>query len=93
MGHLRAVSAAGARAIIGYISGNLFISVVSGGLTCAVLASLGVPFSGLNALFVGVADLIPLVSATLGAAVAALASFVAGGRILTKKQNGCSRAE
>jgi predicted PurR-regulated permease PerM len=75
-GHLRAVSAECAKTITGYISGNLLISVICGGLTYAVLASLGVPFSGLIALFVGVADLIPLVGATLGAVVAALAAFL-----------------
>jgi predicted PurR-regulated permease PerM len=36
---------------------------------------LGVPFAGLIALFVAIADLIPLVGATLGAAVAILAGF------------------
>ena len=33
------------------------------------------PFAGLIALFVGIADLIPLVGATLGAVVAVLAGF------------------
>jgi predicted PurR-regulated permease PerM len=75
-GHIRAVSGECAKTITGYISGNLFISVICGGLTYAVLVSLGVPFSGLIALFVGVADLIPLVGATLGAVVAALAAFL-----------------
>lgn len=37
---------------------------------------LGVPFAGLIALFVAIADLIPLVGATLGAVVAAIAGFV-----------------
>ena len=41
-----------------------------------VLAVLGIPFSGLIALFVGIADLIPLVGATLGAVVAGLAAFI-----------------
>jgi len=75
-GHIRAVSAECAKTITGYISGNLLISVICGGLTYAVLVSLGVPFSGLIALFVGIADLIPLVGATLGAVVAALAAFL-----------------
>jgi predicted PurR-regulated permease PerM len=75
-GHIRAVSAECAKTITGYISGNLLISVICGGLTYAVLISLGVPFSGLIALFVGVADLIPLVGATLGAVVGGLAAFL-----------------
>jgi predicted PurR-regulated permease PerM len=49
--------------------------VICGGLTYAVLSIVGVPFSGLIALFVGITDLIPLVGATLGAVVAGLAAF------------------
>ena len=74
--HIRAVGADCARTVTGYISGNLLISVICGTLTYAVLAVLGIPFAGLIALFVGLADLIPLVGATLGAVVAGLAAFV-----------------
>jgi predicted PurR-regulated permease PerM len=65
-----------ARTVTGYITGNLLISVICGGLTYVVLLILGVPFAGLIALFVGIADLIPLVGATLGAVVAAGAGFL-----------------
>ena len=41
-----------------------------------MLAILGVPYAGLIALFVGLADLIPLVGATLGAVIATIAAFV-----------------
>ena len=64
------------RSVTGYISGNLLISVICGVLTYGVLKVLGVPFAALISLFVGIADLIPLVGATLGAVVAALAGFV-----------------
>lgn len=74
--HIRAVGAECARTVTGYISGNLLISAICGVLTYAVLAVLGIPFAGLIALFVGLADLIPLVGATLGAVVAGLAAFV-----------------
>ncbi|MEN3297944.1 MAG: hypothetical protein V7633_2 [Pseudonocardia sp.] len=65
-----------AKTVTGYISGNLLISAICGVLTYAVLKISGVPFAGLIALFVAVADLIPLVGATLGAVVAAVAGFV-----------------
>jgi predicted PurR-regulated permease PerM len=65
-----------AKTITGYITGNLLISIICGGLTYAVLAVLGVPYAGLIALFVGLADLIPLVGATLGAIIATIAAFV-----------------
>jgi predicted PurR-regulated permease PerM len=64
------------RSVTGYITGNLLISVICGLLTYGVLKVLGVPFAALISLFVAIADLIPLVGATLGATVAALAGFV-----------------
>ena len=73
---IRRVAADCARSVTGYVSGNLLISVICGGLTFVVLLILGVPYAGLIALFVGVADLIPLVGATLGGAVAVIAGFV-----------------
>jgi predicted PurR-regulated permease PerM len=72
---IRRVSQDCARTVTGYISGNLLISVIAGLLAYAVLALLHVPFAGLIALFVGIADLIPLVGATLGAVIAILAGF------------------
>ncbi|GAA3335613.1 AI-2E family transporter [Amorphoplanes nipponensis] len=72
---IRRVSHDCARTVTGYITGNLLISLICGLLTYLVLAVLGVPFAGLIALFVGLADLIPLVGATLGAVVAVLAAF------------------
>jgi predicted PurR-regulated permease PerM len=64
------------RSVTGYITGNLLISVICGLLTYGALKLLGVPFAALISLFVALADLIPLVGATLGAVVAALAGFV-----------------
>ncbi len=64
-----------AKTVTGYLTGNLLISLICGGLTWVVLAVLGVPYAGLIALFVGLADLIPLVGATLGAIIATLAAF------------------
>ncbi|WP_448628110.1 AI-2E family transporter [Geodermatophilus sp. URMC 64] len=65
-----------AKSVTGYISGNLLISFICGGLTYVVLLIAGVPFAGLVALFVGLADLIPLVGATIGGVVAVVAGFV-----------------
>ena len=78
---VRRVAADCSRAVVGYMTGNLLISVIAGLLTYLVLWILGVPYKGVVALFVGFADLIPLVGATLGAVVAiivaALHSLVA----------------
>jgi predicted PurR-regulated permease PerM len=73
---IRRVGGDCAKSVTGYISGNLLISVICGLLTYVVLLVAGVPFAGLIALFVGLADLIPLVGATLGGAVAVLAGFI-----------------
>jgi predicted PurR-regulated permease PerM len=73
---IRRVGADCAKSVTGYISGNLLISIICGAITYVSLLVMGVPFAGLIALFVGVADLIPLVGATLGGAVAVLAAFI-----------------
>jgi len=73
---VRAVGADCAKSITGYLSGNLLISVICGILTYITLKVMGVPFAGLIALFVAVADLIPLVGATLGAIVALIAAAI-----------------
>jgi predicted PurR-regulated permease PerM len=65
-----------ARTITGYLTGNLLISVICGGLTYVVLLVMGVPFAGLIALFVGLVDLIPLVGATLGAVAATIPALL-----------------
>ncbi|MDG4831295.1 AI-2E family transporter [Solwaraspora sp. WMMD1047] len=75
-GRLRVVGRDCARTITGYLSGNLLISVICGALTFVVLALLGVPYAGVLALLVAIADLVPLVGATVGAAIAAGAGFV-----------------
>jgi predicted PurR-regulated permease PerM len=73
---IRRVTRDCAKTVTGYISGNLLISAICGVLTYAVLKFSGVGFAALIALFVAVADLIPLVGATLGAVVACLAAFL-----------------
>jgi predicted PurR-regulated permease PerM len=73
---IRRVATDCGKSVTGYLSGNLLISVICAVLTYAVLKISGVPFAGLIALFVGIADLIPLVGASLGGAVAILGGFV-----------------
>jgi predicted PurR-regulated permease PerM len=73
---IRRVGADCARSVTGYITGNLLISVICGGLTYVVLLVMGVPFAGLVALFVGITDLVPLVGATIGGVVAGIAGFL-----------------
>lgn len=69
-----AVEAAGA--VSGYVIGNLIISLIAGVTAFVCLVSLGVPSAVVLALFVAFADLIPLVGATIGAAVSVLAAYL-----------------
>lgn len=73
---VKAVASDCARAITGYVMGNLLISVIAGGATYIALLIFGVPFRGVLALWVGFADLIPLVGATLGAIPAVGVAFL-----------------
>lgn len=59
----------------GYIAGNVVISIVAGVVSFAFLAIAGVPFPVALALWVAIADLIPLVGATLGAVPAVVVAF------------------
>ena len=65
-----------ARAISGYMIGNLLISLIAGVTALLCLLILGVPNPIVLALWVAFADLIPLVGATIGAALAVFAAFV-----------------
>ena len=64
------------RAVTGYMAGNLLISVIAGAATFVYLFLVHVPFRGVLALWVGFADLIPLVGATLGAVVVVGVAFL-----------------
>ncbi|HEX3087552.1 MAG TPA: AI-2E family transporter [Ilumatobacteraceae bacterium] len=69
-----ATDAAGA--VSGYVIGNLLISLIAGATAFVCLAALGVPSPVVLALFVAVADLVPLVGATIGAAVCVIAAYL-----------------
>jgi predicted PurR-regulated permease PerM len=64
------------RALTGYVFGNFLISIIAAVATFIALLILGVPFHGVLALWVGFADLIPLVGATLGAIPAVVVAFL-----------------
>ena len=70
------------RTVGGYVTGNLLISLIAGGLTTIVLLVLGVPYAVALGLIVAILDLIPLAGATIAAiligVVAFLHSIVAG---------------
>ena len=55
------------RTVGGYVTGNLLISLIAGGLTTIVLLLLGVPYAVALGLIVAILDLIPLAGATIAA--------------------------
>lgn len=73
---VRHVAADCAKAVTGYVAGNLLISVIAGVASFVFLWVADVPFRTVLALWVAFADLIPLVGATLGALPAVLVAFL-----------------
>lgn len=74
--HVRHVAADCAKAVTGYVAGNLLISVIAGTASFVFLWVAGVPFRTVLALWVAFADLIPLIGATLGAIPAVLVALL-----------------
>ncbi|HWL65905.1 MAG TPA: AI-2E family transporter [Actinomycetota bacterium] len=62
-----------------YIAGNVVISVIAGVVSFVFLLIAGVPFPVALALWVAIADLIPMVGATLGAVPAVVVAFFTSG--------------
>ena len=64
------------RTVGGYVTGNLLISVIAGGLTTIVLLILGVPYAVALGLIVAILDLIPLAGATIAAILIGIVAFL-----------------
>jgi predicted PurR-regulated permease PerM len=64
------------QAVSGYVSGNLLISLLAAAVTAISLTAMRVPFVAVLAAIMFILDLVPLVGATLGGGVVALATFV-----------------
>lgn len=73
---LARIGADAAKAVTGYTAGNLAISLAAGSTSFVFLSLVGVPFALVLSLWVGVADLLPLIGATLGAIPTVLIAFL-----------------
>lgn len=62
----------------GWMEGNLLISAIAGVVSFAALALIGVPYPAALAMWVAIADLIPMVGAMLGAIVCVTVAFFSG---------------
>lgn len=73
----RAIAAGISRAVSGYVTGNLLISVIAGTVTYVTLSILDVPFAVPLAVLFAFFDLIPLVGSALGGIIVGIvAAFV-----------------
>jgi predicted PurR-regulated permease PerM len=75
---VRRTGAGISRAVGGYVSGNLLISVIAGSVTTAVLVATHVPYPVPLGLVVAVFDLVPLVGATIGTVIVASVALTRG---------------
>ena len=66
------------RTVGGYVTGNLLISLIAGGLTSLVLYVMGVPYALALGLIVAILDLIPLAGATIAAIIVGAVAFLHG---------------
>lgn len=64
---VRKVVRASARSVSGYIGGTVAISFIAGAVVYLFLLATGVPFRGALALWMGFADILPIVGVTIGA--------------------------
>ena len=60
----------------GYVTGNLFISVIAGVTSTIVLLALGVPYAVALGLLVAILDLVPLAGATIAAIIVVTVGFI-----------------
>jgi predicted PurR-regulated permease PerM len=67
------------RTVGGYVTGNLFISLIAGTLTTIVLRATGVPYALALGLIVAILDLIPLAGATIAAIIVGTVAFLSSG--------------
>jgi predicted PurR-regulated permease PerM len=64
------------RTIGGYVTGNLFISLIAGVASTIVLLVMGVPYAIALGLLVALLDLVPLAGATLAAVIVSTVAFL-----------------
>ena len=71
------------RAVGNYVGGALAQAVIAGTTSYVVMLILGIPFSGPLAVLIGVLDLIPLIGATIAAALVGIVTVLVGFPVTT----------
>jgi predicted PurR-regulated permease PerM len=75
-GRVEGLGAEALQAVSGWVAGNVLTSVIAAIASLVAFLVLGLPYALLLALWVAIADLIPLVGATLGAIPAIIVAFI-----------------
>jgi predicted PurR-regulated permease PerM len=70
------------RTVGGYVTGNILISIIAGGVATAVLFALGVPYAVSLGVVVAVLDLVPLAGATIAAVIVVLVALATEGVVI-----------
>lgn len=73
------VSSSVAKAVTGYMFGNLLTSLIAGVLVLVVMTALGLPYPALWGLWVALVDFLPMVGGALAGIPAVLFALVVGG--------------
>ncbi|HEX9530557.1 MAG TPA: AI-2E family transporter [Acidimicrobiales bacterium] len=73
---VRAVVKVSARSVSGYLGGTVAISFIAGAVIYLFLLATGVPYRGALALWMGFADLVPIVGVTIGAIPVVVFAFL-----------------
>jgi predicted PurR-regulated permease PerM len=69
------------KSVGGYVAGNLLVSIIAGVAAFIALKIFGIPAAAALAFWVAIADLVPLVGATVGAIPAVAVAFFSGWKI------------
>jgi predicted PurR-regulated permease PerM len=70
------------RTVGGYVSGNIFISLIAGAVSTAILFATGVPYAVSLGVVVALFDLVPLAGATIAALVVVLVALATEGVVI-----------
>ncbi len=70
------------RTVGGYVTGNIVISIIAGGISTAVFFAVGLPYAVPLGVLVGLFDLVPLAGASIAAVVVLLVALATEGWVI-----------
>ncbi len=70
------------RTVVGYVTGNILLSIIAGAVATPVMYGLGIPFAVSLGVVVAVFDLVPLAGATIAAVIVVLVAIATEGWVI-----------